>query len=622
MNPPEQDPAVNALHRLEATSFGELLGAVEQIGANKGNRGVIELYRTWLALQGNGGRQAHAAWFNLGAEWNHAGDRDNAILCYRTALGIRPGFAPAAINLGLLLEQRGEPQVALACWSEAIQPDDSRIALINQRARLLEKLGHLEEAEAAMRTSLTIQHDQPDVIQHWLHIRQRMCAWPILNDAIRGLSPDDLMENCGPLAALALTDQVAVQARIADAWIRRKIPPAPEHLAPAGGYRHDRIRIGYMSSDFCSHAMSYLIAELFERHDRSRFEVHGYCTSPEDGSDIRRRVIAAFDHFTIIKDMPDETAARAIRADEIDILIDLNGLTTGTRMALLRWRPAPIQATYLGFIGPVPMPELDFLLCDEFVIPPAFAALYQPQPLYVAPNYQANDRKRIIGEPVDRASVGLPDDRFVFCCFSNHYKITEPMFGAWMEILRRVEGSVLWLIADNVWSCGNLAARATAAGIDPERLLFGGRVGPAEYMARLALPDMFLDTSPYNAGTIASDAIRMGLPMVTLSGESFASRMAGRLLQAIGATSGITESLDNYIETAVALATQPELLANYRSSFTETNWADTIGDIATFTFHYEESLIQIELALRAEHPREDPPTAEAALNRLLAEVAA
>ncbi len=622
MNQPEPDPAVSALHRLEATSFGELLAAVEQLGTNKGNRGVIDLYRTWLALQGNCGRQTHAAWFNLGAEWGHAGDRDNAILCYRTALALRPGFAPAAINLGLLLELRGEPQTALACWTEALQSEDDRTALLNQRARLLEQLGRLDEAEAAMKTSLTIRHDQPDVIQHWLHIRQRMCQWPILNDAIRGLSPDDLMENCGPLAALALTDQVAVQARIADAWIQRKIPPVAEHLAPPGGYRHDRIRLGYMSSDFCSHAMSYLIAELFERHDRSRFEIHGYCTSPEDGSDIRRRVIAAFDHFTIIRNMADETAARTIRADEIDILIDLNGLTTGTRMAILRWRPAPIQATYLGFIGPVPMPELDFLLCDEFVIPPAFAALYRPQPLYVAPNYQANDRKRIIGEPITRANVGLPEDRFVFCCFSNHYKITETMFGAWMEILRRAEGSVLWLIADNVWSVENLSTRAASAGIDPERLLFGGRVGPAEYMSRLALPDLFLDTSPYNAGTIASDAIRMGLPMVTLSGESFASRMAGRLLRAIGATAGIAESLDAYVDAAVTLATRPDQLAHYRSLFTETNWTDTIGDIATFTFHYEESLIQIELALRADHPRQGAPNAEAAPHRLLAQVAA
>jgi len=598
MTQPEPEPATHALQRLATISFGDLLTMVDPIGTNKGDRQVIELYRNWIASQGAGGRQAHAAWFNLGAEWGHAGEPENAILAYRTALALRPDFVPAAINLGLLLERRGDPNQALACWNEALQPDESRVLLINQRARLLEQLGRLDEAEATMRASLEAQPDQPDVIQHWLHIRQRMCAWPILTDAIRGLTQTELMANCGPLAALALTDRVAVQAQVAADWIERKIPPAPEHLAPAGGYHHERIRVGYMSSDFCSHAMSYLIAELFERHDRSRFEIHGYCTSPEDGSAIRKRVIAAFDRFTIIKTMTDEAAARAIRADEIDILIDLNGLTTGTRMAILRWRPAPIQATYLGFIGPVPMPELDFLLCDEFVIPPAFAALYQPTPLYVAPNYQANDRKRVIGEPMSRQAAGLPDDRFVFCNFSNHYKVTEAMFGAWMEILRRVDGSILWLVADNAWSGDNLRARAVESGIDPERLLFCGRVAPDKYMARLAVPDLFLDTAPYNAGTIASDAIRMGLPMVTLSGESFASRMAARLLRAIGADAGITESLEQYVETAVALATQPDLLARYRSVFTETNWAATIGDIATFTFHYEESLIQIELALR------------------------
>ena len=598
----DQDTAVSALHRLEAASFGELLVTMEQIGTNKGHRQAIDLYRTWIALQGGSAKQLHAAWFNLGAEWNHAGDRDNAIHAYRTALGLRPDFTPAALNLGLLLEQRGEPQTALAIWDDALQKDDSRLALFNQRARLLEQLGQLSDAEDAMRISLTIRRDQPDVIQHWIHIRQRMCQWPVLSDAVRGLSATELMAHCGPLAALALTDQVAVQSHVAGTWINRKIPPVPEHLAPPEGYAHDRIRVGYMSSDFCRHAMSYLIAELFERHDRTRFEIHGYCTSPEDGSDIRQRVIAAFDHFTVIKTMTDEAAARAIRADEIDILIDLNGLTTGSRLSILRWRPAPVQATYLGFIGPVPMPELDFLLCDEFVIPPAFAALYQPRPLYVAPNYQANDRKRVIGDPVTREAAGLPAEKFVFCCFSNNYKITEAMFAAWMEILRRTGDSVLWLIGDNAWSRNNLRMRAMVAGVDAARILFAGRVDPAEYMARLALPDLFLDTSPYNAGTIASDAIRMGLPMVTLSGGSFASRMAARLLQAIGATEGITETPEAYVETAVGLATQPQRLDAYRTLFTEANWASTIGDIAAFTQHYEAALTQIHRARMSAAP--------------------
>ena len=211
-----------------------------------------------------------------------------------------------------------------------------------------------------------------------------------------------------------------------------------------------------MSSDYCRHAMSFLIAELFERHDRARFEVFGYCATREDNSDIRRRVLGAFDHVRIIRDLSDEEAARVIREDEIDILIDLNGLTQGSRIQILRWRPAPVQATYLGFIGPVPLPELDYLFCDDYVIPPAIADAYRPAPLAIASNYQANDSKREIAPPTTRAVAGLREEGFVFCCFSNHYKITQPIFACWMDILRQVPGSWLWLVGDNAWSCANL----------------------------------------------------------------------------------------------------------------------------------------------------------------------
>ena len=250
----------------------------------------------------------------------------------------------------------------------------------------------------------------------------------------------------------------------------------------------------------------------------------------------------------------------------------------------------------------MPLPELDFLLCDSFVIPPALAASYRPRPLYVARNYQANDSKRVIGAPETRAAAGLPEDAFLFCCFSNYYKITEEMFTAWMAILRRVPHAVLWLASDNPWAPQNLRDRATALGVDAARLVFTGRVDPAQYMARLALGDLFLDTFPFNAGTVASDAIRMGLPLITLSGEGYASRMAGRFLSAIGAERGIAHTFNDYVETAVALATDADAYAAYRSSFTAERWAATIGDIATFTGEFEATLerIQAELAGRSE----------------------
>jgi predicted O-linked N-acetylglucosamine transferase (SPINDLY family) len=252
-----------------------------------------------------------------------------------------------------------------------------------------------------------------------------------------------------------------------------------------------------------------------------------------------------------------------------------------------------VQATYLGFIGPVPLPELDYLLCDDFVIPPAVAAAYQPTPLPIEGLYQANDSKRVVGAPVTRQQAGLPEDRFVFCCFSNHYKITEAMFEAWMEILRRTGDAVLWLVNDNQWSRRNLHDRALVAGIDPSRLLFAGRTDPASYMARLAVADLFLDTFPYNAGTVASDAIRMGLPLLTLAGQSFASRMAARMLHAIGADSGVTDTLAAYISTAVRLATDPAGHAAYRTVFTETAWAASLGDIAGFTHRFEAALLRM-----------------------------
>lgn len=574
-------------------TFEQLVQAIELTSAKRGRGGVIGLYRAWIAAHGGGAPQLFAAWFNLGVELGKVGDTANAVTAYRNALALRPDFHLAAVNLGLVLEAGGNTDAALQVWRGALQSDDARTTLLNHRGRLLEKTKHLAEAEQELRVSLLINPRQPDVIQHWTHLRQKMCQWPVLCDDIPGLSKDDALTHAGPLGVLALTDDVATQCRINGGWISRKTSAVRERLSPPGGYAHERIRIGYISSDFCRHAMSYLIAELFERHDRSAFEVYGYCSSPEDGSDIRRRVIAAFDHFRLITPMSDEQAARVIADDRIDILIDLNGLTAGARLQILRWRPAPVQATYLGFVGPVPLPELDYLLCDDYVVPPRVAPAYLPKPLCIGETYQANDSKRTIGRPMSRAEVGLPADRFVLCCFSNHYKVTEAIFAAWMAILRQADNAVLWLAADTEWSARNLTAAAICHGINPARLLFMPRADPSEYMARLGLADLFLDTFPYNAGTIASDAIRMRVPLLTVEGQAFASRMAGRLLSAIGARQGIAPDPAEYTKRAVHLASNTEAYAAYRALFTEAAWARSIGDIAAFTSGFEACMKRI-----------------------------
>lgn len=329
-------------------TFEELVGRAEAIGTNRGEPEIVALYRWWIAADAGLSRSLHAAWFDLGVELGCASDREGAIQAYRQAAALAPHFAPAAINLGLSLERDGEDEFALGAWARACQDDESRAALLNNQARLLERKCRLLEAEAKLRASLRTSPAQPDVIQHWVHARQKLCAWPVMDSLAVGIEPTVLEAHCGPLAVLALTDDIAVQTRVAAGWIARKTTPTAERLAPAEGYGHGRLRIGYLSSDFCRHAMSFLIAEFFERHDRTRFDIYGYCSTLDDGSDIRRRVIAAFDHCRFIRDMPDEAAARLIRTDEIDVLIDLNGLTQGARLQILRWRPAPVQATYLG----------------------------------------------------------------------------------------------------------------------------------------------------------------------------------------------------------------------------------------------------------------------------------
>ncbi len=569
-----------------------VLPMAEAASAARNHSTAAALYQAWIAANPDA-PQGFAAWFNLGVEFARAGDHANAIAAYRHALHRKPDLHQAAVNLGLALEAAGQPEAALQLWAEALQPDAARIALLNHRGRLLEMRGALAEAAEALRSSLLVDPAQPDVLQHWTHLRQRLCAWPIFGTDIPGLDAATIEHNAGPLGILALTDDVETQRRVAAAWIARKVPPVARRLSPPEGYRHQRIRIGYLSSDFCRHAMSFLIAQVLERHDRARFEVFGYCSSPEDGSDIRRRVLAALDHHVPVGALDDEAAARRIRDDEIDILIDLNGLTRGARLGALRHRPAPVQVTYLGYIGPVPMEELDGFLCDAVTVPPAQAALYAPKPLPLPGLYQANDAREMALPCVSRAEEGLPGAAFVFCNFSHYYKITEAAFADWMMILRRVPDSVLWLVDDNDAGRRNLQAAAAGHGVAAQRLVFAARVDPARYRARLALADLFLDTTPYNAGTVASDALRMGLPLLTLPGRSFASRMAASLLTAIGATEGIATDRADYIARAIALATDPQRHARARAALAGEAWVRTLGDSAGFTRRLEALLESI-----------------------------
>ena len=595
------------LAQQQQLSVADLISAVEQRQAAGQTEAALGLYRHWLAH--NPSPLAYAIWFNLGVALVNADLPAQARDAYQNAIAQNEHFLPARFNLGTCLEKLGQTDLALSTWQGILALGASVLAAdvathtltLNNLGRLLEIGRQYPQAEACLRQSLALrlQHgttspttaqtpadDLADVIQHWLHLRQKQCRWPLLADW-PGTQPESALLAASTLSTLALTDDPQVQLATARRFLQSRIQRAAAPLAQKRSYGHPRLRIGYLSGDFCRHPLSLLMVELFELHDRTQFEVFGYCWSPEDGSTLRQRVIAAMEHFTRIDTLDDATAAQRIRADEIDILVDLQGLTSGFRPKLLALRPAPIQITYLGFPGSSGHPDIDYLIADRHVIPPESIPHYSETVLYMPRCFQPSDRQREVAAPLTRAQCGLPEQTFVFCCFNNNYKITPEVFACWMRILAAVPASVLWLLADNRWARTHLTQTAAQCGIDPARLIFSERTSPALYLARYPLADLFLDTFPFNAGTTANDALWMGLPLLTLSGRAFASRMAGSLLHTLGLPELITTDLPAYEARAVELALAPESLTALRQRLTAARQSSALFDMPQFARDFE-----------------------------------
>ena len=545
-------------------STGELLTPAEQ----------IDLYEVWLAH--NDTPIKYAAYFNLAVVLDQQRLHDKAEQAYRDAIATHPDFLQGQFNLGGLFERQNRIEEALNQWRSiissyeytAISDEDQKIYILalNSLGRVLETERQFKESEQMLKQSLLLSPNQPKVISHWVHLRQKQCEWPVYEPVI-GVSKAAMIAGTSALAMLSASNNPQEQLENSQSFVKEKVdlnlPNLVENQAP---YQHKKWRIGYLSSDFRTHAVSLLTVELFELHNRDKFEIYGFCFTPPDDSALRERVVNAMDHFISVYEMSDEEAAKCIHAHEIDLLVDLQGLTSGVRPNILAYRPAPVQVTYLGFPGTTALPNIDYVIGDEFLIPPELVPYFSETPLYMPHVFQVSDRKRPVGVKPTRESCNLPDDAFVFCSFNNNYKITEDMFACWMRILKRVPDSVLWLLADNEWAHDNMVKSALAHGIEKERLIFASRVTPADYLARYRVADIFLDCTPFNGGTTANDALFMGLPILTLSGKTFASRMAGSLLHSLGLDELITYTFDDYEEKAVALAADRAHVANLRLS--------------------------------------------------------
>lgn len=559
------------------------------------------LYQTWLSRTPS--PYAHAVNFNLGATLSNLGDLAGAEAAYRRAIAMAPAFAQPRLNLGLLFERAGQVDAATAEWQWIVANcprDEATKPLVqlamNHLGRVAEARKQFPDADAYLTQSLLLEPDQPDVLHHWVFLRQKQCAWPVYAD-VPGVSKEAMREATSALAMLSISDDPKEQLHAAEQFVETKLAKDLPLLSQRQGYGHRKLRIAYCSSDFCLHPVSLLTVQMFELHNRDQFEVYGFCWSPEDGSATRQRVKSAMDHFFTIHQMKDEEAARLIRSHEIDILVDLQGQTSGARANILAYRPAPIQITYLGLPATTGFPFIDYVIADEFLIPPEEARYYSEKPLYMPHIYQVSDRKRQQGPKPTRASCGLPEQGFVFCSFNNSYKYTPEVFDVWLSLLKKVPGSVLWLLADNPWAESNLRKVAESRGFAPERLVFATRVSPENYLARYLVADLFLDTFPFNAGTTANDCLWMGCPLVTLTGRSFGARMAGALLTAAGLSELITYNLADYEAVALQLANDPARCAQLRAKLGDVREHGVLFDTPAFVRDLETRLLGLVEAL-------------------------
>jgi predicted O-linked N-acetylglucosamine transferase (SPINDLY family) len=580
--------------------FPELIGYAGELEAANNSPLAAVLYQTWLTR--NESPYAYAVNFNLGVTLSNAGDLNGAEAAYRRSIQMHPGFVQPRLNLGTLFERMGQIEKALEEWRwveknvSAAEADNKPFVLmaLNHLGRVLETHKQFHDALNYLTRSLAIEPDQPDAMHHWVHLRQKQCIWPVYQE-IPGVSLEFMRSSTSALAMLSVSDDPPAQLEAARRFVEKKVLSNVPRLASDTNYQHKKIRIGYASSDFCLHPVSMLTVELFELHNREKFEVFGFCWSPEDGSPMRQRVIASMDQFIRIGHLSDHDAASLIRSHEIDILIDLQGQTSGARANMLAYRPAPIQITYLGLPATTGLPSIDYVIADKFLIPQETAAFYSEKPLYMPDIYQVSDRKRQVGPYPSRASCGLPEDAFVFCSLNNNYKYTPEVFEVWMRILQRSPSSVLWLLSDNPWSEANLKREAEKHDVPPHRLVFGSRVSPENYLARYSCADLFLDTFPFNAGTTANDALWMGLPVLTYCGRTFASRMAGALLTAAGMEELITFDLATYEEKAIEIAEQKGKLEQLKQKLQEVRVDGVLFDTPRFAAHLEkhfEDLVQ------------------------------
>jgi len=532
---------------------------------------------------------------NKGNVLKELGQYSGALGSYSKALALRPDYPDVFNNIGNVLKEMGRHQDALANYDTAIKlKPTSAVARFN-RGNLLCEDGRLEEAQEELQRALQAGADLSQAGALLAYVRMCLCDWvdfpksAALVDRVRrgqGSVP--------PLILLTSPSSPADQLTCAQQWADAFSAAKQARFAHARRPSSEKIRLGYLSADFHNHATSFLIVELLERHSRRQFEVAAYSYGPDDGSNMRDRIIKAVDRFVDVRRLDSATAQERIYQDGIDILVDLKGYCRGARTRLLARRPAPVQVNFLGYPGTMGADFIDYILVDSYVVPAEEQPWYRERIVQLPHCYQPNDsRREIASKTPSRAECHLPDAGFVFCCFNATHKITPEFFSIWMRMLAAVPGSVLWLLSDNPTAERNLRREAVARGIASERLVFASHLPLADHLARHKVADLFLDTLPYNAHTTGSDALWAGLPVLTCVGTTFPGRVGESLLRAVKLPELVASSVEDYEALGLKLAREPGLLRELRHRLAENRLAKPLFDIAAYTRAIEAAYMRM-----------------------------
>ena len=560
---------------LRSWPIGELFKAAEKLQSDGDPATAASLYKNWIGCNPDN-PLLHAAYFNYSVALAKAGDRFGAINAARESIRLEPNLPEPYINLGCLLEETGQFTEAVAQWRTLVTrlgqvtgaAVRNKLAAFRQLGRFLENHEQNGVAEETLKQSLELSTAQPEVIQHWIALRQRQCKWPVV-EGWDHVPSATLMAGISPLSLANLIDDPMFQ--LARAWQHNREtikPVASPRLvtahSPATRRRSEKLRIGYVSSDLREHAVGFAMTDVLETHDRSQFAVNAYYCGINRDNSTRQRIRDSANSWVDISGMSDEQAAAKIAADQVDILVDLNGYTKDARTRIFAFRPSPIVVNWFGFPGTMATPYHHYIIADEHVIPPGSEIYYSEKVLRLA-CYQPNDRKRQISDRrPTRSEEGLPETGVVYCCLNGAQKITPSVFDSWMTILRETPVGVLWLLGSGDDMEARLKGFADSRGVPPARLVFARKKANPEHLARYVLADLFLDTFPYGAHTTAADAIWMGTPVLTTPGRSFASRVCASLAHAAGIGDLVCANLESYVARAIELGRDSGQLSQFK----------------------------------------------------------